>query len=142
MEKFKGMSLETMAKAEKAQTKEELMEVAKESGIEITEKEAREYFEILHPSHAHGELADEELDNVSGGGCGGIGELGVGDVVLLNFGCPQSGPTKLYPGGADCGYISHRVVSVKGNGRYLGECIYGHINEFTQEDIRQKGEPW
>ena len=44
------------------------MALAKESGIELSEDKAKEYFEQLNRS---GELSDEELDNVSGGGCGG-----------------------------------------------------------------------
>ena len=41
--------------------------LAKENGIDITEEIANEYFGRLHP--ALGELSDEELDNVAGGGC-------------------------------------------------------------------------
>ena len=40
---------------------------AKENGMELTFEEAEECFARLHKS---GELSDEELDNVSGGGCG------------------------------------------------------------------------
>ena len=39
---------------------------AKENGVELTEEQAAEYFAQMHQS---GELSDEGLDNVSGGGC-------------------------------------------------------------------------
>ena len=58
---------ELFAKAKAAETPEALLALAKENGMEMTEESAKAYFEILHPKA--GELADEELDNVSGGGC-------------------------------------------------------------------------
>ena len=61
------MNTELIAKAKKAKTPEELMALAKENGIEMTEETATTYFEQLNPKT--GELADEELDNVAGGGC-------------------------------------------------------------------------
>ncbi len=61
------MTTELMAKAKEAKTPEELMALAKENGGEMTEESAKAYFELLHPQN--GELADEELDNVAGGGC-------------------------------------------------------------------------
>ena len=59
---------ELIEKARQANSPEELLALAKESGIELSEDKAKEYFEQLNRS---GELSDEELDNVSGGGCGG-----------------------------------------------------------------------
>ena len=61
------MEKELIFKAKGAKTPEELMAIAKEDGTEMTEKSARAYFELLHP--ATGELSDDELDNVAGGGC-------------------------------------------------------------------------
>ena len=58
---------ELIEKAKSAKTPEELMALAKENGVELTEESARAYLDLLHPKT--GELADEELDNVSGGGC-------------------------------------------------------------------------
>ena len=58
---------ELSAKAKEAKTPEELLTLAKENGIEMTEESAAAYFEIMHPKA--GELADDELNNVSGGGC-------------------------------------------------------------------------
>lgn len=61
------MNNELIAKAKEAKTAEELMALAKESGEEITEESAKAYFDLLNPKT--GELSDEELDNVAGGGC-------------------------------------------------------------------------
>ena len=61
------MEKEIIAKARKAKTPEELIALAKENGTEMTEESAKAYFGQLHPTS--GELSDEELDNVAGGGC-------------------------------------------------------------------------
>ena len=55
-----------MEKAKGAKSAEELLALAKENDIEMTEEEAEETFAMLGKS---GELSDEELENVSGGGC-------------------------------------------------------------------------
>ncbi len=57
---------EMILKAKEAKSAEELLALAKENDIEMTEESANAYFEQLHKS---GELSDSELDNVSGGGC-------------------------------------------------------------------------
>ena len=57
---------ELYEKAKEAKNAKELFSLAKENGVELTEDEAAEYFAQLNKS---GELSDEELDNVSGGGC-------------------------------------------------------------------------
>lgn len=67
------MNNELIAKAKEAKTAEELMALAKESGEEITEESAKAYFDLLNPKT--GELSDEELDNVAGGGCYSDGGL-------------------------------------------------------------------
>ena len=58
---------ELIEMAKSAKTPEELMALAKENGVELTEESAKAYFEQLNPKT--GELADEELNNVAGGGC-------------------------------------------------------------------------
>ena len=58
---------ELIAKAKGTKTPEELAALAKESSIDLTEEETKAYFEQLHPKT--GELSDDELDNVAGGGC-------------------------------------------------------------------------
>ena len=60
------MTPELIEKARQAKSVEELITLAKENGITLSEDEARDYFNQLHKS---GELSDDELDNVSGGGC-------------------------------------------------------------------------
>ena len=61
------LTAEQLMKARSAKSAEELMELAKADGIEVTEEQATEQFTMLH---SEGVLADEELENVSGG-CGG-----------------------------------------------------------------------
>ena len=76
------MNNELMEKAKQAKSAEELLAIAKENGIEATEEEAKQYFAQLHS--ATGELSDDELDNVSGGGCNkGDGRL----VVTIGYSC-------------------------------------------------------
>ena len=58
---------ELIEKAKEAKTPEELFALAKENGVELTEESAKAYFNQLNPKT--GELADDELDNVAGGGC-------------------------------------------------------------------------
>ena len=61
------MNNELIAKAKEAKTPEELMVLAKENSMELTEESAKAYFNQLNPKT--GELSDDELDNVAGGGC-------------------------------------------------------------------------
>ena len=61
------MNEEMIAKAKEAKSVEELMAHAKENGIELTEDDAKMYFEQLNAKK--GELSDDELDCVAGGGC-------------------------------------------------------------------------
>ena len=62
------MNQELIIKAKAAKSVEELLELAKASNVELSEEQAREYFAKLNPTK--GELSDDELDDVSGGGCG------------------------------------------------------------------------
>ena len=61
------MNRELIAKAKATESPEELMALAKENNIELTEETAKAYFGQLNPPT--GELSDDELDNVAGGGC-------------------------------------------------------------------------
>lgn len=66
-----------------AKSLDELLVLAKESNIDITREEGQVYFNILNPKI--GELADEELDNVSGGSCEGrekICKCGSNDIKI------------------------------------------------------------
>ncbi len=60
------MSEELLKKVKNAASVEELLATAKENRIQLSEEKAKEYFERMHAS---GELADDELESVSGG-CG------------------------------------------------------------------------
>lgn len=60
------MNNELLQKAMSANTAEELFDLAKENGIELSEESAKAYFEQIH---SNGEISDEELENVAGGGC-------------------------------------------------------------------------
>ena len=50
------LTKELVAKAKEAKTPEELMALAKENGMELTEEETKAYFDRLHPQT--GELSD------------------------------------------------------------------------------------
>ena len=80
-----NITKELLEKAKQAKTAEELLEMAKAQHIELTEEQAAKAFEKLHKT---GELSDEELDNVAGGGCGGNAAKGprnnVGDWVIVD----------------------------------------------------------
>ena len=55
---------EMLAKAKMCKSAEELLVLAKEVGVELTEDEAKEYFAKWHGKK---ELAEDELEQVSGG---------------------------------------------------------------------------
>ena len=59
---------EQIKKAKECRNEEELLSLAKESDVALSVEEAAEFFAELNK---HGELADEELDNVAGGACDG-----------------------------------------------------------------------
>ena len=61
------MNEEMIIKAKEAKSVEELIALAKENGFELNEEDAKMYFEQL--TAKKGELPDDELDSVSGGGC-------------------------------------------------------------------------
>ena len=57
---------ELLLKAKEAKSPEELLNIARASGMtDFTEENAKAYFNVLNQ---HGELADEEID-AAGGGC-------------------------------------------------------------------------
>ena len=60
-----NLTPELIAKAKAAKNTEELLELAKENGVELSEEEAKTCFEQLH---ANSEVSDDELEAVSGGG--------------------------------------------------------------------------
>ena len=56
---------EAIAKAKQAKNVEDLLTLAKESGVEMTAEQAQDIFSQLNPKS--GALADDELNNVAGG---------------------------------------------------------------------------
>ena len=95
---MKNFTPELIAKAKAAKSAEELLALAKENNVELTEEEAKTYFEQLN---ANGTVSDEELDAVVGGGsCPDNGEeeedtLSGGDRVKIPR-CTGCGSTTGY----------------------------------------------
>ncbi len=58
---------EMMQQVRTCQSVEEVIALGRENGMEISEELAYEYLKMLAP--VYGEIEDEELDNVAGGGC-------------------------------------------------------------------------
>lgn len=99
---------ELIEKAKQAKSAAELMELAKANNVEMNAEEAAAYFAQLNP--ASGELSDDELDNVSGGGC----HASDGRLIVTvghwceNFGCKVcggDGTTVRGGGGAEPGLV-------------------------------------
>ena len=108
-----NVSKELLGKAKTAKSAEELLAMAKAEHIEMTSEQAAKAFTELNKT---GELSDEELDNVSGGGCGGSDTTGkrkfnVGDNVLVN---------KYYPAVV----LSYRKSYYDGKPYYLYDVRY------------------
>ena len=64
---MKNLTPEMIEKAKAAKSAEELLEIAKANGVELTAEEAATYFAQLNPKS--GELDDDDLDSVAGGAC-------------------------------------------------------------------------
>ena len=85
-----NLTAEMIEKARAAKTAEELFEMAKANGVEITADEAKTYFAQLNPTD--GELDDSELEAVAGGtGCikQFFGKKDFVQVKMLNKECPN-----------------------------------------------------
>ncbi len=105
---------ELLAKAKAAKSPEELLALARENHVEMTEESAKAYFDQLHPQT--GELSDDELDNVAGGGCYARGGRMVVSALhkCNNFYCKYCGGRGLHGGCcARCDVIA-----------YCGDCQY------------------
>lgn len=63
----KEFAQELIEKAKSAKSAAELIAIAKENGVDITNEEATDYFAKLNPQS--GDIADDELKCVAGGGC-------------------------------------------------------------------------
>ena len=62
-----NFTTQMIQKAKGAKSARELLELAKTEGIDLTDDESVTYFEQLNPKN--GELRDDELTGISGGGC-------------------------------------------------------------------------
>lgn len=83
------LTTELIEKAKQTKSAEELSALAAENGIKLTGEEANTYFEHLNKT---GELSDDELDSVSGGGCYNNNELVVTELYHCNqWTCPRCG---------------------------------------------------
>lgn len=60
------MDKNLIEKAKKVKTKEELTELLKQHGVEISSEQTDKLFSEIK---SYGEIKDDDLDNVSGGGC-------------------------------------------------------------------------
>ena len=60
------MNKNLFEQAKGAKSAKELLDIANANGVTLSEQDAEKYFAKLN---RQGELADEELDNVAGGGC-------------------------------------------------------------------------
>ena len=60
-----NLTPELIAKAKAAKSAEELLELAKANGIELTEEEAKTFFAQLN---TNGAVSDDDLEAVAGGG--------------------------------------------------------------------------
>ena len=79
--------------------------LAKENEVEMTEESAKAYFDLLHPKT--GEMSDDELDNVAGGGCR-KGDNRMVTTLLSDcehWHCKKDGST---PSSSRAGYLSFR----------------------------------
>ena len=88
---MKNLKPEMIEKAKVAKSAEELLALAKANGVEMTADEAKTYFAQLNPKS--GELSDDDLDNVAGGGCNDImGKGYYSDVQITDsHACPKCG---------------------------------------------------
>ena len=83
---MKNLTPEMIENAKKAKSPDELLALAKENEVELTEEEAKAYFAQLNPTS--GELSDDDLDNVAGGCSDKNGNMVVTVGALLCGGGP------------------------------------------------------
>ena len=128
---------ELMRKAREAASTEELMELAGSENVELTEEKAKKLFAGLH---TEGELSDNELENVAGGGCSGAPEYVLpsyseGEIVAVK------GNSRCNACGCELGRIV-RVFRGDCNGSY---CRYDYTlictrcgNQFEADETKYK----
>ena len=102
---MKNFTPELIAKAKAAKSAEELLALAKANNVEMTEEEAKTYFEQLN---ANGAVSDDELGAVAGG--------------FLGISCPDND-------GEETDVLMHREGKVTGRCPNCGSTNIGtHVN--------------
>ena len=86
---MKNLKPEMIEKAKAAKSAEELLEIAKANGVEMTADEATTYFAQLNPKS--GELDDDDLDAVAGGACARTEQANNAQDAVSNMPCPRCG---------------------------------------------------
>lgn len=105
-----NVSKELLERAKTTKSAEELLEMAKGENIELTAEEAAKAFEELHKT---GEISDEELDNVSGGGCGDNspkGEVDSPSKIVYLYSVGQI--VEVYNGDISTTTSTYRIISL------------------------------
>lgn len=116
------LTSEMIEKARSAKSAEELLALAKEAGMEdFTAESAEEYFKLLHPTT--GEVADDELENVTGGGCYNKDEL---VVTKLTHACSEY----------SCRYCDRGYAAAKSISEYVIGRGWKHECGVTKEGYR------
>ena len=91
-----------IAKGAQAQSAQELKELAAKEDWQMSDEEAASYFEELKELTSEkktGELNDDELDNVSGGGCYKDNRLVVTTMhSCMEWSCKCGNPSNMTPG--------------------------------------------
>ena len=119
---------ELIEKAKAAKNAEELLELAKANGVEMTADEATTCFAQLNPTNS--ELSDDDLDNVAGGACGNSDNsnaVKLGDTVNIISGaaCACGSKIGIVSKGQRSVYIECKQCSKKICN--LDECTYEKI---------------
>ena len=108
-----NFTTEIIEKAKGTKSAHELLELAKAEGIDITADEAATYFAQLNPES--GELSADELDGVSGGGCGDDLPLYRNYTMVQEFFCTSC--FRVYPA-SKCKVPCQKQPYCRGGGRY------------------------
>jgi ssDNA-binding Zn-finger/Zn-ribbon topoisomerase 1 len=118
---MKNLTPELIAKAKEAGSAEELLDIAKANGVELTEEEAKTYFEQLSANSA---VSDDELDTVAGGsedGCGSDEDADENSTEQeenpIKHPCPECGGPTIAMAFAKrrckvCGYVSNSNLNL------------------------------
>ena len=117
---MKNLTPEMIEKARTAKSAEELLEHAKANNVEMTADEAATYFAQLNPKS--GELNDDDLDAVAGGGCNDDERQRENeDKVIHTIVCPK------------CGALGNWSVYHTCQGGYVWECNVCKVRGVLEE---------